>query len=153
MAAPQLTFEPVRREHRETLEEMVRAYYAFDGHTYDPAEQGPALDRIVAGEPNCRAWLIKLGEEIAGYLVITLGFSIEYGGRDGFIDEVFLGDAFRGRGLGAEIMAFAEQAAAEAGIRHLHLEVELHNERARRVYERTGYETHDRTLMTKKLID
>ena len=148
-----LTFEPIGPEHRETLEAMVQAYYAFDGHTYDPAEQGPALDRIVAGEPNCRAWLIRVDGETVGYLVVTLGFSIEYGGRDGFIDELFLLDAFRGQGLAAEIMAFAERAAAEAGIRYLHLEVELHNERARRVYERTGYETHDRTLMTKKLID
>ena len=153
MSQSALTFAPVQPEHRAALEEIVRSYYAFDGHIYDPVEQGPALDALATGAPNGYAWLIREGDEIAGYLVISTGFSIEYGGCDGFIDELYLAEPFRDRGLGAEIMDFAERAATGLGIRHLHLEVERHNKRARRLYERRGYENHDRTLMTKRLAD
>lgn len=148
-----LRFTPVSPADRATLETLVRDYYAFDGHDYVDAEQGPALDLVCAGEANALAFLIHDETALAGYLILTLGFSVEYGGRDGFIDELHLVEACRGRGLGREVMDFAERAAREAGIRYLHLEVELHNERARRLYDARGYEDSGRTLMSKRLAD
>ncbi len=50
-------------------------------------------------------------------------------------------------------MDFCEQAAKEAGIRYLHLEVELHNKRARRLYDARGYADSERTLMSKRLAE
>jgi ribosomal protein S18 acetylase RimI-like enzyme len=149
----ELAFDPVTPADRAVLEELVRDYYAFDGHEFDAAEQGPALDRICAGEPNARAFIIREGGTVAGYLVLSIGFSVEYGGTDGFIDELHLVEAFRGRGLGRQVMDVAERAAKQAGIRYLHLEVELHNERARRLYDARGYEDSGRTLMSKRLAD
>lgn len=148
-----LTFTRVTPADRATLEELVRDYYAYDGHEYVASEQGPALDAVCAGEPNALAWLIHEDGELAGYLVLAIGFSVEYGGRDGFIDELHLTEKFRGRGLGRAVMDFAERAAKEAGIRYLHLEVELHNERARRLYDARGYEDSGRTLMSKRLAE
>lgn len=148
-----LTFDPVTAADRALLERLVRDYYAFDGHEYDAAEQGPALDRICAGEPNARAFIIRDGREAAGYLILSLGFSVEYGGTDGFIDELHLLEAWRGRGLGRVVMDVAERAAKKAGIRYLHLEVELHNARARRLYDSRGYEDSGRTLMSKRLAE
>ncbi|WP_339830173.1 GNAT family N-acetyltransferase [uncultured Parvibaculum sp.] len=148
-----LTFDPVTPADRAVLEALVRDYYAFDGHEYDAAEQGPALDRLCAGEPNARAFIIRDGDAIAGYLVLSLGFSVEYGGTDGFIDELHLVEAYRGRGLGRAVMDVAERAAKEAGIRYLHLEVELHNARARRLYDGRGYADSGRTLMSKRLAE
>ncbi len=34
----------------------------------------------------------------AGYAALTFGFSLEVGGRDAFIDELFLIEAARGKG-------------------------------------------------------
>jgi len=65
------------------------------------------------------------GNEAIGYFVITLGFSVEYGGLDGFIDDLYLIQAARGRGLGREVITFALARAAELGIGTLHLEVEI----------------------------
>ena len=148
-----LRFTPVSPADRATLETLVRDYYAFDGHDYVDAEQGPALDLVCAGEANALAFLIHDGTALAGYLILTIGFSVEYGGRDGFIDELHLVEACRGRGLGREVMDFAERAAREGGVRSLHRVVELHNERARRLYDARGYEDSGRTLMSKRLAD
>jgi ribosomal protein S18 acetylase RimI-like enzyme len=148
-----LSFDPVTPADRAVLEALVRDYYDFDGHDYDAAEQGPALDRICAGEPNARAFIIREGETVAGYLILSLGFSVEYGGTDGFIDELHLVETWRGKGLGKQVMDVAERAAKQAGIRYLHLEVELHNARARRLYDGRGYEDSGRTLMSKRLVE
>ncbi|MBO6633743.1 N-acetyltransferase [Parvibaculum sp.] len=149
----ELTFTRVTPADRETLEGLVRDYYAYDGHDYVEAEQGPALDLVCQGAANSLAWLIHGGGELAGYLILTTGFSVEYGGTDGFIDELHLVEAFRGRGLGAHVMDFAEKAGRQAGIRYLHLEVEIHNARARRLYDGRGYVDSERTLMSKRLVE
>ena len=98
-----------------------------------------------------RTWLIYVGEELAGYAILTLGFSFEYRGRDAFIDELYIEEKFRGRGLGRQAMEFVAERARELGVNAIHLEVDRQNEPALALYRRTGYEDHDRYLMTKWL--
>lgn len=118
-----LSFRPVGASDRALLEELVRAYYAFDDHDYEPGLHGRALDAICSGDPNVRAWIVQDGETVAGYLILTIGFSMQYGGRDGFLDELFLKDAWRGKGLGRQVMGFLEAEVRRLGFHYLHLEV------------------------------
>ena len=46
---------------------------------------------------------------------------------------------YRGRGFGAQLLRQAEALAQAAGVSQMSLIVESENERARRLYERTGY--------------
>lgn len=71
-------------------------------------------------------------------MVLTLGFSIENGGRDAFIDEVYLLPEQRG-GRGDEVMAFVEAAARSLGVRNLYLEVVAGNDRATALYGKRGF--------------
>jgi ribosomal protein S18 acetylase RimI-like enzyme len=84
--------------------------------------------------------------------VLTLGWSLELGGRDAFIDELYVKPARRGRGLGTLALATAEAAARRRGVRALHLEVDVTNETARRLYQRVGFRLRERyQLMLKRL--
>ena len=148
-----LAFRPVGASDRALLEELVRAYYDFDDHEYEPGLHGPALDAICAGDEHVRAWIIEDGETVAGYLILTIGFSMQYGGRDGFLDELFLKDAYRGKGLGRQVMAFLETQVKRLGFHYLHLEVVKANERARRLYESLGWEETGCLLMSKRLVE
>lgn len=57
--------------------------------------------------PACgRAWLIHDGPSIAGYIMLTIGFRLEFGGQDAFIDERYMVPARRRRGIGRAAMAF-----------------------------------------------
>jgi ribosomal protein S18 acetylase RimI-like enzyme len=88
-----------------------------------------------------------------GYLVLTIGYSLERGGRDAFIDELYVRPQWRGVGLGTLAVATAEVAARRLGVRAVHLEVDTSNERARRLYERIGFAVRQRYhLMTKKIL-
>lgn len=66
------------------------------------------------------------------------------GSRAWFVDVLYVRPAARGRGLGTELLrAAAGQAGGDAV---LELEVLESNERARRLYERLGFSTVERTL-------
>lgn len=132
------------------LEGMVRAYYAEDGHVFDPVRQPAALQAIVAGNPWVRGWMVTCGGVVIGYAVVTISFSVESGGRDGFLDEVYLVPAMRNRGLGRRLLELIDDEARALGLNRLYLEVEHHNP-AIRLYRRAGYRDHRRYLMSKDL--
>ena len=134
------------------LERLVRAYYVEDGHTFHDDRQLPALAALAAGEPFGRAWLIQLDGRPVGYVVLSWGFSVEAGGREACLDELYLVPEVRNRGLGSRVLALVEAEARALGVRRVFLEVERHN-RAIGLYRRAGYVDHDRFLMSKFSTD
>jgi GNAT superfamily N-acetyltransferase len=112
-----LRFDQVCEGDAETLVGLARDFHQEDGHPLTEAGE-KALRAIARGEPFARAWLVREQEAALGYLIITLGFSVEYGGRDGFIDDLYLVPAARGRGLGRTVIGFATAQAREAWHRH-----------------------------------
>jgi diamine N-acetyltransferase len=110
-----------------------------------------AFELLLSSAEFGKAWLLFVEEELAGYVVLTLGFSFEYGGRDAFIDELYIEEKFRGQGLGRQTMEFVGDRARELGVNAIHLEVDPGNAPGQALYRRAGYENHDRYLMTKWL--
>jgi GNAT superfamily N-acetyltransferase len=96
------------------LEHLVRAYYAEDGHTFNEDRQLPALAALAAGEAFGRAWPIRLGARSVGYAVLAFSFSVEAGGREACIDELYVLPEVRKRGIGRRVLALLE-AEARAG--------------------------------------
>jgi ribosomal protein S18 acetylase RimI-like enzyme len=130
------------------LLDLQQKFYEGEGYPYDRAVMDRAMRELI-GDPYLGR-IFLAGDPPVGYLVVTFGFSLEFGGRDAFVDELYVGEASRRQGIGAGGLLVAEDACREAGIRALHLEVEHVNTRARALYERAGYEVHDRHLMTKR---
>jgi diamine N-acetyltransferase len=133
----------------ETLVELMREFNAFEDLPFDETKARKALKQILRDESFGRVWLIKRGEETAGYAVLTLGFSLEFHGRDAFIDEIYLREEFRGKGFGKQAVQFLEEQCRDLGVKALHLEVERKNGRAQIFYHRNGFTDHARFLMTK----
>jgi ribosomal protein S18 acetylase RimI-like enzyme len=130
---------------------LMREFYAGEGLTFSEKPARAAL-RTLLGDPAVgRVFLIGEGTEPAGYLVLTFGFSLEFHGRDGLVDELYVRAPFRGRGLGRAALAHAEAVCREEGVRVLSLEVDRSNRRARALYERSGYRDRGNHLLTKRL--
>jgi len=145
-----VAFDPVHKADAEVLLGMARAFHIEDGHPLSVAGEA-AVRHIVEGEPFARAWIVRSAGRTVGYVVITLGYSIEYGGRDGFIDDFYLVPEVRGQGLGRKLLDFALSQATQLGITTLHLEVESGNESANRLYRSVGFEETGRRLMRCRL--
>ena len=148
-----MTAEPSFRLAAEsdtvTLLNFMRAYYAFDGHGFDVQKSRAALTTLLR-DPNLgRAWLILDGEAPIGYVVIAFSYSLEWLGRDAFVDEFYLRQDYRGRGWGRKTMAFVEDAARALNVRALHLEVVRQNAAALQVYRKLGFKDRESTFLSK----
>ena len=143
--------QPAAPADLEAILALMKDYYTYDGHAFDQTSARRGLADLLNDPDKGQAWLILNDDEIAGYAVICFGYSLEYGGRDAFLDEFFLRDPFRGRGLGRWAMAQIEQQARQAGAQALHLQVIASNRRAEKLYRAMGYEERDRITLSKKL--
>jgi ribosomal protein S18 acetylase RimI-like enzyme len=130
---------------------MMRRFYAIDGYPFDTAKAGELLAEFVGNEELGKAWLIRSGDEIVGYAILTFIFSFEFKGRIAFVDELYLSEAARGKGIGRQTVAFIKSEAEKYGIRMLYLEVEHHNAIAQKLYLAAGFERHNRQFMQLKL--
>jgi ribosomal protein S18 acetylase RimI-like enzyme len=137
----------------DALLAMMRGLYEHERIGFDETAARRALVELLEDDSRGLAHLILLGGGVAGYLVLTFGFSLEFGGRDAFVDELFVREEFRGRGAGKAALRFAGEVCRARGIRALHLEVERANEGAQGLYRRAGFVDHDRYLLTKWLSD
>ena len=119
---------------------FTQAYYAFDGLDYVEEMATKALRQLICSEQLGCIWLILLDGTAVGYAALTFGFSLEVGGRDAFIDELFLIEAARGKGIGTRVMNFLKAEAQKSGLQALHLVVSRDNERAQQVYTTAGFQ-------------
>jgi diamine N-acetyltransferase len=132
-----------------TLLKFMRAYYAFDGHGFDEQKARAALTTLLRDPGLGRVWLILDGKAPIGYVVICFGYSLEWLGRDAFVDEFYLLPEYRGHGWGRRTMAFVEDAARSLNVRALHLEVVRQNATALQVYCKLGFKERQSTFMSK----
>ena len=117
---------------------------------FDEPRALAAVELLLQNPNYGLAWFIEHEDDCIGYIALSFDFSLEYGGRNAWIDEFFILPEFRSRGLGAQALQLFEQEARNAGATAIHLGVNLGNP-AEHLYERCGYEGHSRYWMTKFL--
>lgn len=144
------TFEARERDVGE-LAAMMGAFYKDLGEPFAEVRAERALRALLADPSYGAVWIFRQDGRAIGYLVVTHGYSLEFDGRIAVIDEVYTVPEMRGGGIGARALALAEEHCRREGIAALRLEVHQENRRALALYERNGFEAHDRYLMTKWL--
>ena len=145
------TFRIAGPSDTDFLIPFMRDYYAYDSHPWDEPRAREAILGLLRNPQYGIAWLILDDHKPVGYVVLTFGYSIEFLGRDAFIDEFFLLPSYRGRGWGRKTLSYVEAQAQVHEIRAIHLEVVRQNENAKRLYYKTGYEDRDHYLMSKRI--
>ena len=141
-----------RRGDLDTVLPLMRAYAEFDGLAFDETTARRAITQLLTEPQLGSVWLIVIDGATRGYLALCYGFSLELGGRDAFLDELYIEPAWRDRGFGSRALAAAGEVARAEGICALHLEVRRDNADAQRYYERLGFSRRDRYFfMTRRL--
>ena len=130
------------------LVSLMQAFYAEADFPLAPEPAARAFTALLADERLGAIWLAEEGGEAVGHAVLTLCYSMEYGGLRGFIDDLFVLPAARGRGIAADLLAAARAVAVARGVRALHVEVGPDNATARRLYTRAGYSDSGHLLLT-----
>lgn len=138
---------------RALLVELMSEFYAESSYALDRQRAEEAFRTLLADARLGRVWLIQSEGHVVGYVVVTFGYSMEYGGRDAFIDDLFIRPAFRGKGVGTMTLDAVRTEAVELGVRALHLEVGRDNPTAQTLYRQAGFKDNDRQLLTLRLAD
>ncbi|MCF3594689.1 GNAT family N-acetyltransferase [Rhodobacteraceae bacterium LMO-12] len=132
-----------RPEDLEKLLPLVAAFHAFMGIEQSDQARRAALMPLLEGTPHGVAYLVGPRVSPVGYIVVSFGYSVELGGLDGFIDEFFIREKVRRRGMGSEVLLTLLPALESHGVKALHLEVGRDNASARRLYERAGFKSRE----------
>ncbi len=133
----------------DTLIDFMREYYAFDSILFDAVKQRSALSGLMANPQHGYVWLIELDGAVVGYMAVCFGYSLEFGGRDAFVDEIYLLPEARGKGIGTQAMQVMIETCRSNGIQAVHLEVSAENEAAIAYYEKSGFIRRDFSLMSR----
>lgn len=130
---------------------LIHDFYQHFDYPYVEAEKRLTLESLLQNSTFGRIYFIQAGENKVGYVYLSFYFSLEFGGRTAFIDELFILPHYRGLGIGSRVIEQVEQQCRELQFQALHLESESKNTGATALYLKLGFLDYDRRLLTKRL--
>lgn len=100
-------------------------------------EQG--FDEMMRSDVYVQGYMLVCDGNNVGYCVTMKTYSVEAGGITIWIDELFVLEEYRSKGLGRELFKYIEENG-DKKLRRIRLEVELENGRAISLYKKMGFE-------------
>lgn len=100
-------------------------------------EQG--FDEMMRSDVYVQGYMLVCDGNNVGYCVTMKTYSVEAGGITIWIDELFVLEEYRSKGLGRELFKYIEEKG-DKKLRRIRLEVELENGRAISLYKKMGFE-------------
>ncbi|MFX0541137.1 GNAT family N-acetyltransferase [Roseovarius sp. S4756] len=136
----------------DRLMPLVTAFHAEEGITLDEGRRREAILPLLEGSPHGAIYIVGPPRAPIGYAAVSFGWSLEYGGLDGFIDEIYIRPGVRGRGIGSEVLNALPKALGAAGMKAIHLEVHEKNAKARTLYTALHFEARDGYALMSRML-
>jgi ribosomal protein S18 acetylase RimI-like enzyme len=135
----------------EGLVDLMAEFYEESGYRLNSELSRQAFGELIEDPTLGQVWLLQHNSQVAGYIVLTVGFSMEYGGRDAFVDDLFVRSKFRRLGLGRCGLEVLLAECHRRSVQAVHLEVGRSNEPAKKLYAKFGFQDNNRQLLTVRL--
>ena len=133
IAVPTVTLRPYAPADAGTLVPFVQSF--FRTHHRDITE-GEALSSLGAwSSPDHRLYVIEAEQTPAGFLHLQ-----QRGPTVCWVEDIFVAEALRGRGIASAALSQAEDLVRDAGLEALCMDVVPDNLPALRLYHRLGYD-------------
>ena len=132
------------------LSQMMKDFYAIDFYPFDEKKTKDNFEKFINNDNYGGCFKIVFEGGIAGYIILVKYFSFEFGGEILFLDELFIKPEFQGKSLGKKALEFVKTYSVEKQFKVVLLEIENHNEKAKKLYQNYGFENHKRSLMILK---
>ncbi|SEQ86594.1 Acetyltransferase (GNAT) family protein [Epilithonimonas lactis] len=132
------------------LSQMMKDFYAIDLYPFDEKVTNENFAKFINEEKYGGCFKILFEGQIAGYIILVKYFSFEFGGEILFLDELFIKPEFQGKSLGKKALEFVKDYSVEKNFKVVLLEIENHNDKAKKLYEHYGFQNHKRSLMILK---
>lgn len=143
------TVRPAAASDLPALVELAAEYCAADNHHFDEMTVRAGFGPLLVDDRYGIVFVAEVDGRIDAYGVVTWGWSIEVGGADVVLDELYV--RTKGVGTGTILVRALEGECRARGVKRIFLETELPNEAARRLYAREGFEADTSIWMSKEL--
>lgn len=131
--------------------QLTADYYNEDQIQWNERLSQVALETLARSDHLGRIWLLRCGEGVVGYAIVTFGYDHEVGGRFATLTDFFVCPDHRNCGHGTAALSSIEVSCRLAHCSALELQIQNHNAKVRRLYERSGFRALDRTPYLKIL--
>ena len=127
----------VREANADDAPTLVRLIIDL-GHPIDEADVRRNLENL---SPSGLLPLVATdGDEVIGMCGISAMVTVHRPAPVGRVSVMIVDEAYRERGIGAQLVAEAERRLAERGCKIIEVTSNMRRERAHRFYEKLGYE-------------
>jgi GNAT superfamily N-acetyltransferase len=134
---------PARPEEAEELLPLAHAYCEF--YESSPPDEGVVemLRTLIADPSQGAAFIAREGGRAVGFATLDWKWSMLKGARIGYLEDLYVLEDVRGRGIADALIAVCADRCRELGMPAMQWLTQPHNSRAQAVYDRTtaGTET------------
>lgn len=123
----------------ETLVRLMKDFYAEADFELPETSAARTFAALLDDWRYGQVWLVEVEGQAVGFVVLTVSFSMEYGGLRGFVDDFFIAPKHRNKGLGHAALEEVKRACGQRGVRALLVEVGPQNDAALSAYKHVGF--------------
>jgi ribosomal protein S18 acetylase RimI-like enzyme len=132
------TIQRAGRADIPALVELMRQFYAESNYALERKWAEASFDALLRDELRGAVWIARRGPELAGYVVLALRHSMEFGGLAGIIDDLFVPPQFRRQRVGSALLSALLEACRTLHVAAVHVEVGPNNLGALALYQAFG---------------
>lgn len=136
------------KDDKELYMYFTELFYNSDAvlHPVPEKNRENTFNELMRSEDYAQCYILEYENKPVGFALLAKTFSQEVGGIVIWIEELYVLDEYRGRGLGKEFFSFVEENIPNSRLR---LEIEPDNQRAKKLYESLGFRVLDYKQMVK----
>lgn len=133
--------------------ELMGEFYAESNYAPDGEWAAASFEQLLRDEARGAAWIARDGTGSAGYVVLALRHSMEFGGLTGIIDDLFVRPQARRQGVGSALLAALFEECRARQVAAVQVEVGPDNLAASGLYRAFGLRDHgtERQTLTVQL--
>ena len=139
----------------DDLERLLPMVAGFQDHIGQPRKAEAleqALSPLLEGTPLGVVYLIGPRRAPVGYIALSFGWSIGFGGLEARISQFWVRTAVRGRGMGGDVLLALVPALAKHGLAAISLELPESDMRAQNLYLRRGFRAESGTQTLRRVL-
>ena len=135
------------------LVDLMQEFYAESAFDLESRWASDSFITLLSSASKGAVWIAFYDAEPAGYVVLTIRHNMEYGGDDGFIDDLYVRPNYRRKGLGRAATRALLEECERRNVLALHVEAGRNNVAAQALYRSFGLYVLDdaRQLLTVRL--
>ena len=132
---------------------LMKSFYAEAGYGLDESEASASFSSLLSHAALGGAWIALLGQRPVGHAVLTTRYTMEHGGLSGYVDDLFVENEHRQKGIASRLLQELETECLARGCKALIVEVGRNNPAGLAAYKKLGMKhVDDGRVLYRKLL-